>query len=167
MWWGCSILSSPLILTWHHEFPFIFMESMLFSHSQNRRPWKFKASLFPKKLDFFFLALWKWKTLKHFGTTGSYLQEGEDGISPLFPLQGQPGPQDHQRPGSQAGVGVWALSCAGEGCLTVRHWRIVSRLKNGLNWPAMEKSTAGSFGAACSDLGEVSQEISNSAGFLS
>lgn len=44
---------------------------------------------------------------------------------------------------------------------------IVSRLKNGLNWPAMEKSTAGSNAAACSDLGEVSQEISNSAGFLS
>lgn len=84
-----------------------------------------------------------------------------------LPFAGAAGPQDHQRPGSQAGVGVWALSSAGEGCLTVRHWRIVSRLKNGLNWPAMEKSTAGSFGAACSDLGEVSQEISNSAGFLS
>lgn len=128
---------------------------------------KIQGISFPKETGFFFLALWKWKTLKHFGTTGSYLQEGEDGISPLFPLQGQRGPQDHQRPGSQAGVGVWALSSAGEGCLTVRHWRIVSRLKNGLNWPAMEKSTAGSFGATCSDLGEVSQEISNSAGFLS
>lgn len=81
--------------------------------------------------------------------------------------RGSGAPKTTKDQAARRGVGVWALSSAGEGCLTVRHWRIVSRLKNGLNWPAMEKSTAGSFGAACSDLGEVSQEISNSAGFLS
>lgn len=58
-------------------------------------------------------------------------------------------------------------NCAGGGCWAAPRLKIVSWLKNGLIWPVMPKSTAGSTRAVCNNLGGVSLRKSvNSAVFL-
>ena len=84
-----------------------------------------------------------------FGKTG-------EGNFPLCSSCWQWDLRDHQRSGSQLGVGVSTSSCAGGSCWEAPHLKIVSQLKNGLNWPVMLKFTAGSAGAVCGNLGVVS-----------
>lgn len=166
-WWSCnSILSSPLLLTSHHDFLFSFMEvTLLFFHPWNWGPQTFKASPLPKKMDFSgSLKMKGLETIQNsrqlssgrwggVGTSLSALRRGS-GVS-----------QTTKDQEASYGVGVWTRHCAGGGCLAAPHVRIVSQLRNGLNWPAMVKFTTGSAGAAGSNL-EVSPRKSATLLFL-
>lgn len=150
MWWGWnSVQSSPLPfnLTPRASTP-LYGELILFFHPRKWRSWKFKASAFPESLGF---SGSLGRALKQFRPTGSYLQERRWWELPSLPSWRGSGTSETTKD-----RGVPRLPLAEVGLLRVPCLRIVSRLKNGLNWPLTLKFTVGSTGAVCSNLGGVS-----------